>query len=91
MRMPPRRVPKLVGDRVRLRALWWDGPLPRAGDMLETSTGRRYLIQQVGSTAPSFTLHCVVVPDDCALPPGHKLFRWTWTRKALRRPKGWKR
>lgn len=80
---------KLVGDEVKLRALWWDGPLPIPGDMLETSTGRRYLIDLVGKQRPTlaFTLRARVVPSDLAVPFGHRLFRWTWTRKTTRRPK----
>lgn len=80
---------KRVGDEVRLRALWWDGDLPTPGDLLETSTGRVYLIERVGKQRPtgSFTLHCRVAPSDAPIAFGHALWRWTWTRKTTRRPK----
>lgn len=83
----------VVGDEVRLRALWWEGPLPDPGDLMQTSTGRRYLIQQIGprGSGRAFTLRCIIVASDCALPPGHKLFRWTWTRKSTRLPKAFRR
>lgn len=32
-----------IGDVVRLRRNYWDGPEPKGGDVLKTKTGRRYL------------------------------------------------
>lgn len=84
---------RFVGDEVKLRALWWEGPMPEHGDRLRTSTGRQYLIERIGKRRPpgvSFTLTCRVLPDGYAHSAG-VVFAWTWTRKALRRPKGWRR
>jgi len=89
---------KPVGDEVRLRALHWDGPAPVRGDRLRTSTGRQYLIERISTprkamvTAKAtdpFTLVCRVLPDGYAADTG-LTFDWLWTRKALRRPRGWR-
>lgn len=81
--------PKRIGDEVKLRALWWDGPQPTPGDLLGTSTGRVYLVELVGKRRPSgsFSIRCRVAPPDAPIAFGHALWRWTWTRKTTRRPK----
>lgn len=83
---------KLVGDEVKLRALWWEGPLPEEGDRLRTSTGRQYLIVRIGKQRPTgaFTLVCRVLPEGYAHNAGTS-FAWTWTRKQHRRPRAWRK
>lgn len=93
LRLPPRGA-KRVGDEVRLRALWWDGPAARVGDLLRTSTGRCYLIVEIGVPRPpgvSFSIRAMVMPEQHAAPEGCSEFRWTWTRKARRVPKAFAR
>lgn len=82
---------KLPGDEVKLRALHWDGPDPLPGDRLRTSTGRQYLIERIGKRRPTnaFTIVCRVLPEGYDLQHG-VVFTWTWTRKSMRRPKGWR-
>jgi hypothetical protein len=36
---------KRAWDPAVLSVLWWRGPEPSVGDVLETSTGRRYLTE----------------------------------------------
>jgi hypothetical protein len=79
---------KRAGDRVKLRALFWDGPPPRPGDMLKTATGRLYLIDSTTfearrSSSSSFGITAVVMPNDgigdaAVFPTGTRIFRWTW-------------
>lgn len=83
---------KRVGDVVKLRALTWDGPAPRPGDMLKTATGREYLITRTtldarASEYSAFSIFAVVMPSRlpaAELPPGCRLFRWTWARRLRR-------
>ena len=63
---------------------FWTGPAPVAGDGLETSTGRRYLIQRVmvkrdGSLK---ALHCVVLPKGEPVPG--TLHPWSWSPRTRR-------
>jgi hypothetical protein len=71
-------VVKRVGDLVTLRRAFWDGPEPRPGDELRTSTGRRYLIRQIRGRA----LDCVVVPLDAEL--AGQVFWWRWSPRRPR-------
>lgn len=92
LRPQGRQVKARVGDTVKLRALFWDGPPPQAGDMLETATGRLYLIHSTSfearrSSSSSFSITAIVLPRDCARPPGHRVFGWTWkSRRSSSRP-----
>lgn len=77
-------------DPVKLSVHWWEGEHPVAGHGLETSSGRRYLIQRVlygraiGETkGPLRALECVVLPKDDNQVPG-QLFPWRWSPRHRR-------
>lgn len=87
---------KRVGDLVQLRALWWTALWPpTAGDLLETSTGRRYLIAgvtcPVASRGSRYTMRCCVLPAGYVPPPTAKTFRWSWARRTRTAPKSFNR
>jgi hypothetical protein len=67
---------KRKGEPVTLTWLWWDGPLPAAGDSLRTRTGRRYLILDVRGRR----LDCVVLGPDEVITGGIE-FEWTWGKR----------
>lgn len=48
-----------VGSSVVLRAVAWQGELPKAGDWLRTRTGRTYEIERVRGTELPLRLDCV--------------------------------
>lgn len=85
-------LPKSYGERVRLRVLWWEYPVrPREGDVLETSTGRLYLVVEVHGPQPSeavrpWTLTCYVIPPNYVAPKGATVYRWSWARRARTKP-----
>ena len=83
-------------DQVKLPVHWWHGARPKPGDGLITSTGRRYLVQEV-VMRKNDTIHrkhkeevrylkCVVLPDDDSIAgiddvPG-KWYTWEWARRS---------
>jgi hypothetical protein len=69
-----------VGDSVVLTCMWSDGDPPEPGDILETRTGRRYLILEVRGRR----LACVVV-DGQATTTG-RILTWAWAGRQ-RRPR----
>lgn len=58
-----------VGDAVKLRRDF--GPEIRVGDVLQTRTGRQYLVREVRGRV----LHCVVVKGMQAS------MQWTWSKR----------
>jgi len=81
-----------VWDPVKLTVRWWKGRLPRAGDGLETSTGRRYLILKVvrrkndGYRRPACriaVLECLVLPK--GEPISGRVFDWQWAQRTRAR------
>lgn len=77
---PPGSVVTLANHRP---GSWAEGP--HEGDVLETRTGRRYLItdrRKVGDRA-SYT--CVVMHPDDPYPDQAVRFSWEWTPRRRRR------
>jgi hypothetical protein len=72
-----------------LNVLWWHGDVPEVGDVLETSTGRRYLIQRFRLSRPSNghttirAFETVVLPKDEKI-AGARVFPWTWGSRQRR-------
>lgn len=65
---------------------FWEGTKPEPGDGLETSTGRRYLIQSVRlrPNGQPKALQCVVLPKGEPVPGS--VHPWSWSpRRRLRR------
>jgi hypothetical protein len=72
----PGSVVKLHADASR------NGGAPEPGDVLETSTGRRYLIDTIcGTTRRRHLLVCVVMHPDDDYPTGAVVWRWKWTTR----------
>ena len=69
-----------VGEQVRLRRLWWDGPEPTAGDELRTRSGRRYLVCEVRGK----TIVCRVLPLDAEQLAG-RVWHWEWANRTRKR------
>lgn len=63
---------KPLWSTVTLRYTSWDGPEPQPGDVLQTSTGRRYEIREVRGKQ----LLCQVIPADTVVEG--RLFWWRW-------------
>lgn len=82
---------KRAWDPAVLTVLWWHGEEPRVGDVLETSTGRRYLIQRCRLSRPFKergkirtkirAFETVVLPKGVPLERGEKVFRWEWGKR----------
>ena len=85
---------KRAWDPTTLTVNFWNGPDPEAGDGLETSTGRRYLIVRLkygrwtrtaqGETVthrrgPLRALECIVLPRDERI--DGTIFRWEWSQR----------
>lgn len=68
---------KRIGETVKLRFAHWTGPLPEPGDILTTSTGRRYQINDVRGR----NLHCVVMRPGAKVPGDARRFEWLWKSK----------
>lgn len=52
---------------------------PEPGDVLETRTGRRYLIDRISpGSGRSRRLSCVVMAPDDPQPEGAVRFTWSW-------------
>lgn len=81
---------KRAWDQAVLTVLWWHGPDPAVGDVLETSTGRRYLIQRFRLSRPVKgktkirAFEIVVLPKDLPLIKGTKVHRWVWGKRTPR-------
>lgn len=78
---------KRAWDKAVLTVLWWHGPDPEIGDVLETSTGRRYLVQRFRLSRPVKgrtkirAFETVVLPKDDRLPKGTRVFKWQWGKR----------
>lgn len=85
---------KRAWDPAVLTVLWWKGPDPEVGDVLETSTGRRYLIQRFQLSKPFMengrirtkvrAFETVVLPKG-ELVEGAKVHRWQWANRNTKR------
>lgn len=69
---------KQAWDRTKLSVLFWEGQPAQAGDGLETTTGRRYLIIAVRGRI----LECLVLPK--GEPAPGTIFQWRWAKRARR-------
>jgi len=71
-------------DRVVLSVKWWEGPDPKEGDGLETSTGRRYLILGVRLNRYGImsALECIVLPKGETI--DGEVFQWRWSKRGRR-------
>lgn len=78
---------KRAWDPAVLPVLWWHGRQPEVGDVLQTSTGRRYLIQRFRLSRPVNgqtrirAFETVVLPKDEPLQKGTKVFMWAWGKR----------
>ena len=63
--------------RVTLTRVDWEGQDPKHGDVLETSTGRRYEIV----TVKGKRITCRVVPSDAWLIEGATVIQWRWAKR----------
>lgn len=68
---------KRIGETVKLRYSHWTGPLPEPGDVLTTSTGRRYQINGVSGRM----LDCVVMRPGAKVADDARQFNWVWGPK----------
>ena len=69
-----------VGDEVTLRCLW--APVPKVADVLETETGRQYIVVAVRGKQ----LTCLVVRKNNSRPRAlQPTMKWLW---AARKRKG---
>ena len=85
---------KRAWDQAVLTVLWWSGPDPEIGDVLETSTGRRYQITRFRLSRPFKqngqlrtkvrAFETVVLPKGEPLERGQKVFRWEWGKRSRR-------
>lgn len=80
---------KRAWDPATLTVLWWYGTEPSVGDVLETSTGRRYQIMRMrygrpknGKLGPLRAFETVVLPKGASLGRGAKVYRWEWGKRA---------
>mgnify|MGYP000638561123 CR=1 FL=1 len=72
---------KPAGSPVTLTDHGTAGNPPGPGDVLETSTGRRYLIVDVTGELGRRRLACVVMAADEAAPDDAAVYGWTWARR----------
>ena len=92
LRRDKRMSMKRAWDPAVLTVLWWSGQDPNVGDVLETSTGRRYLITRFRLSRPVNgktkvrAFETVVLPKDEPLDRGAKVHRWEWGKRTRRRP-----
>lgn len=78
---------KRAWDQAVLSVLWWHGPDPEVGDILETSTGRRYLIQRFRLSKPVNGRTKIRAFETVVLPKGEqfegaKVHRWEWGKRS---------
>jgi len=63
----------------------WKGKVskaPRAGDVLKTRTGRRYMIISVsGQLVTSLGLKVLVMHEDDELPEGARVYGFAWDKR----------
>lgn len=81
------------GEEVKLR-YQWRGPIdehPVAGDVLESRTGRRYLVvhvsgrhDQAGRVLGRLTLKCLVMHPDDEYPEGARVSELVWDKRRAR-------
>ena len=85
---------KRAWDLAVLSVLWWGGPDPSIGDVLQTSTGRRYQITRFRLSRPVRgvttirAFETVVLPKDAKLEPWQKVHGWQWGKRSRRRVDG---
>ena len=68
----------------------WKGDLadrPRVGDVLQTKTGRRYLILDArgGCSGGAMKLKCLIMDPDDSLPEGARVYPLHWNARKRRR------
>lgn len=75
---------KRVGDPVKLRLVEWDGEFPVPGDVLQTLTGRSYLILSLSRRAPPAGVHALVI-DPAEITPAHRVHGFYWIGRRRQR------
>lgn len=87
---------KRAWDPAVLTVLFWEGPDPAIGDVLETRTGRRYQItrfrlsrpfKENGRTRTKIkAFETVVLPKDAKIEPQQTVHGWQWGKRLKRAP-----
>jgi hypothetical protein len=79
-----------AGTKVNLSYRWKGDPTkwPRKGDVLKTSTGRRYMILGIGdrrSATSPMRLEALVLNKDDKVPRGARIYEFKWDTRERRR------
>lgn len=76
---------KAPGETCKLTYRWEGDPeeCPREGDVLQTGTGRRYSLLEVGGGAPggSMRIKALVMGPGDELPEGARVYPLAWDRR----------
>lgn len=71
------------GETCKLRYRWEGAPgdRPKDGDVLETGTGRRYLILKIKNASGSMRLEVLVMHENDELPTGARVHEFRWDKR----------